>query len=63
MIDSKIKIYLYARSTDMRKGMQGLAMMAEANGFKGKSGGRYYSGMDKDFAYTTTVWIKVNLHG
>lgn len=30
-IDSKIKIYLYAGSTDMRKGMQGLAMLAEEN--------------------------------
>lgn len=30
-IDSKIKIYLYAGSADMRKGMQGLAMLAERN--------------------------------
>lgn len=28
-IDGKIKIYLYAGSTDMRKGMHGLAMLAE----------------------------------
>ena len=28
-IDSKIKIYLYAGSTDMRKGMNGLAMLVE----------------------------------
>ena len=28
-IDSRIKIYLYAGSTDMRKGMNGLAMLAE----------------------------------
>ena len=28
-IDSKIKIYLYTGSTDMRKGMHGLAMLAE----------------------------------
>ena len=30
-IDSKIKIYLYAGDTDMRKGMNGLAMLAEEN--------------------------------
>ena len=28
-IDSKMKIYLYAVNTDMRKGMHGLAMLAE----------------------------------
>lgn len=28
-IDSKIKIYLCAGSTDMRKGIHGLAMLAE----------------------------------
>ena len=28
-IDSKIKIYLHTGSTDMRKGMHGLAMLAE----------------------------------
>ena len=28
-IDMKIKIYLYAGSTDMRKGMNGLAMLVE----------------------------------
>ena len=28
-IDSKIEIYLYAGSTDMRKGIHGLAMMNE----------------------------------
>ena len=28
-IDNKIKIYLYAGTTDMRKGMHGLAMLAE----------------------------------
>jgi transposase len=28
-IEGKIKIYLYAGSTDMRKGMHGLAMLAE----------------------------------
>ena len=30
-IDSKIEIYLYGGSTDMRKGMHGLAMLIEEN--------------------------------
>ena len=30
-IDSKIEIYLYAGSTDMRKGIHGLAMLIEEN--------------------------------
>jgi len=30
-IDSKIEIYLYGGSTDMRKGIHGLAMLIEEN--------------------------------
>ena len=33
-IDSKIEIYLYGGSTDMRKGIQGLAMLIEEGRLK-----------------------------
>ena len=75
-IDSKIEIYLYGGSTDMRKGIHGLAMLIEDKigkkcgeeglfVFRSKKGDRikWYGGMVKDCACIINVWAKEDLHG